>query len=154
MMRFIIAIVLLVIVGIGIAGFSFGWFKFSTSTHEQKSDMTLSVDPEKIKKDRDTVTGFFHTSHAEFQKQAETRLQGMDKNLDELKAKAKTASAESKDELNQAISDLGKKTEVARAELKELGSATELGYDAVKTRFSASLAELKEGFEKASSRFQ
>ena len=52
--------------------------------------------------------------------------------------------------MNRTISDLGKKTEAARAELKELGSATQEGYDAVKTRLTASLAELKDAFDKAS----
>ncbi len=153
-MRFIIVVVVLVVVGIGVAGFSLGWFTFSSSTSEQKRDVTLSVDPEKIKKSRDAVTGLFHTSHAAYQTEVETQLKGMDKSLDELKVKAMKADGETKNQLNQTISDLGKKTQAVRDELKELASTAQDGYEAAKTRLSVSLAELKVGFDKAGTRFQ
>jgi predicted ferric reductase len=137
-MRGFIVIVLLLAVGIGITGFVRGWF---------------TVDQEKLEKDRDAALALFHSSRDTFQKQAETRLNGMEKNLDQLKAKAKTATAETKDELDQAISDLGDKTRSARAELKELGAATQENYDSLKTHLDAALDDLKVGFEKAVSRF-
>jgi septal ring factor EnvC (AmiA/AmiB activator) len=153
-MRTFVVILLLLVVGIGIAGFALGWFNFSTSPKDGKTDLTVTVDPNKIKQDRDSVLGWFHTSRDEFQKQTETRLQGMDRSLEELKAKAKTVSAETKDQLNEAITELDKKTQVARAELKELGASTKEGYDAIKTRLTASLDDLQGGLEKASTRFQ
>jgi len=152
-MRVFVVIVLLLVVGIGIGGFALGWFNFSTSPNDGKRDLTVTVDPNKIKQDQDTVLSLFHTSRDEFQKQTETRLQGMDRSLEELKAKAKTAGAETKDQLNEAITELGKKTQVARAELKELGASTKEGYDAIKTRLSASMDDLQGGFDKASTRF-
>ncbi|MCI0640089.1 MAG: apolipoprotein A1/A4/E family protein [Gemmataceae bacterium] len=153
MRAFIVLVVLLVAV-IGIAGFALGWFNFSTSTHDGKTDLTVTVDPNKIKQDRDTALGVFHTSRDEFQKKTETRLQGMERGVDELKAKAKTAGAETKDQMNEAITELGKKTQTARAELKELGDSTKEGYDAIKTRLSASMNDLQGGIEKANTRFQ
>lgn len=153
-MRAFVVFVLLLAVGIGIAGFAFGWFAFSSSPNDGKRDLTVTIDPNKVKHDRDTVLGLFHTSRAEYQKQTETRLQGMDRSLDELKAKAKTAGAATKTQLNEAIDELGKKTQVAREELKELGAATQEGYDAIKTRLSASMEALKDGYDKAGSRFQ
>lgn len=153
-MRTFIVIVLILVVGVGIAGFAFGWFNFSTSSDEGKSGIILSVDQEKLKNDRDKVLAMFHTSRDEFQKQSEIQLKGMDRNLEELKVKAKTASAESKDQLNQAIKDLGNKTQAVRQELKELGTATQEGYDTRKTQLDAAMADLKDGLEKAGSRVE
>jgi hypothetical protein len=152
-MRVFIVIVLLLVVGIGITGFALGWFNFSTSSNAGRRDLTLTIDPDQVKKDRDGVLALFHSSRDSFQKQTETQLKGMDRSMDELKAKAKTASAATKDELNQAINDLGNKTQAAREELKELGTATQEGYDSRKTHLDAAMAELKVGFEKAASRF-
>jgi hypothetical protein len=153
-MRTFIVIGLILALGIGIAGFAFGWFNFSTSSNDGKSHITLTVDQEKLKKDRDKALAVFHTSRDEFQKQAEIQLKGMDRSLDELKVKAKTASAESKDQLNQAIKDLGNKTQAVRQELKELGTATQEGYDTRKTHLDAAMEELKVGLDKAGSRIE
>lgn len=153
-MRAFLIVVVLLVVGIGIAGFSLGWFTASTSPHDGKRDLTLTVDQNKIKQDRDTVLGWFHTSRAEFEKKTETRLQGMERSLDELKAKAKTAGAETQEQMNEAITELARKTQVVRGELKELGASTKEGYDAIKTRLSVSMDDLQGGFEKTTTRFQ
>jgi uncharacterized protein YoxC len=65
--------------------------------------------------------------------------------------KAKSASAETKDQLNQAIKDLGNKTQAVRQEMKELGTVTQQGYDTRKTHLDAAMEELKVGLEKAGS---
>lgn len=152
-MRVFIVIVLLVAVGIGITGFVRGWFGFSTSPDEENTNVTFKVDNEKWKKDRDAVLGVFHTSRDTFQKQAETRLDGMDKALDELKVKAKTAAAETKAPMDQAIVELGKQSQAARSELKELGAATPETYEALKTRLNVAMEDLRVGLEKAAARF-
>jgi len=153
-MRAFIVIVLLLAVGIAVTGFALGWFTFSAPTQDGKRDLTVTVDSNKLKQDRDTVFGWFRTSRDEFQKKTETSLQGMDRTLDEFKAKAKTADAETKEQMNAAITELDKKTQVARAELKELGGSTKEGFDAIKARLTASMDDLQVGFEKASTRFQ
>jgi hypothetical protein len=168
-MRVFIGILLLVAVGFGVASFALGWFKVSSSPNEEKRNVTLTLDPEKMKQDRDKVVGFLHSSpkgektdavatdeksRKEFQQQGETRLQAMDRGLTELKDKARTASGEARDRMNEAVDDLGKRTGSARADLKELQSASQEGYDAVKTRFSAAMESLKAGFEKAGAHLQ
>lgn len=153
-MRTFLVIVVLLAIGIGIGGFALGWFNFSTSSTDDKKGFTVTVDPDKVKHDRDAVLALFHSSRDTFQNQTETQLKGMDRNLAELKEKAKTASAETRDQLTQKINDLGKKTQSARQELRELGSATQEDYDAVKARVTAAMVELKDGFDKAGSRLQ
>jgi DNA anti-recombination protein RmuC len=165
-MRAFIVIVLLLAVGIGITGFALGWFSFSSAPNEGKQDVTLSVDPAKIKKDRDSVLGWFHkktdttaagegkTDRAEFQKQAETQLTAMDRKLNDMKVKAKTAGNDTKDAMNKEIGDLTQRTEAAREELKELRTASEERYESMRTHTEAALNELQNGFEKAASRFQ
>jgi cytochrome c556 len=170
-MRVFISILLLVAVGFGVAGFALGWFKDSSSPNEEKRDVTLTLDPEKMKQDRDKVVGFLHSSpkgektdaaavdgakknRDEFQQQAETRLQAMDRGLTELRDKARTVSGKARDRMNEAVDDLGKRTESARADLEKLQSASQEGYDAVKTRFSAAMESLKAGFEKAGAQLQ
>jgi hypothetical protein len=163
-------IVLLIAVGTGITGFALGrftslpppneekkditstihpeeqwaavpsWLQSFTSATDQKTDITVTV--EEMRKDRD-----------EFQRQAETRFKAMDRNLDELKAKAKHGRAVTKEQMNEAIDALKAKTEAARAELRALGAAPQERWDALKTGLNASLEELKDGFDRAFSRF-
>jgi hypothetical protein len=165
-MRAFIVILLLLAVGIGITGFARGWFSFSSSPNEEKRDLTVSVDQAKMKKDRDAFLALFHkktdasatvegkTDRAEFQKQAETRLTAMDRKLDDMRVKAKTAGSGTKDAMNKEIGDLNQRTDAAREELKELRSASQEQYDSVRTRVEAALTELKDGFDRAAPRFQ
>jgi len=169
-MRTFIGIMLLIAAGMGIAGFALDWFKVSTSQSEKKTDLTLTVDPDKIRHDRDKVTGLFRspkgektattavegakTDRDEFQQQAETRLEAMGRGLAELKVNAKTKSGEARDRMNESVDDLSKRTESAREDLKELQSASKEGYEAIKTRFSTAMEALKDGFDKAGVRLQ
>lgn len=153
-MRAVIVILVLVAVGIGITGIVLGWFTFSTAPNEDKRDITLTVDSKKIKKDQDAFVGLFRQNRADFQKQAETRLTAMDRNLDDLKVKAKIAGSETKDAMDKEIGDLNQRTEAAREEVKELRTASQERYESMRTRVDASLNELKDGFDKAASRFQ
>jgi len=116
------------------------WFQSFTSATDQQTDVTVSV--EKMRKDRD-----------EFQQQAETRLKALDLNLAELKAKAKHGRAVTKEQMNEAIDALSTKTEAAREELRALRTAPPTRWDALKTRLSDSLEELKDGFDRTFSRF-
>ncbi len=77
----------------------------------------------------------------------------MDRSLHELRAKAKHGHAVTKEKMNDAIDDLTKKTKAARAELRELKTATQERWDVLKTRLSASLEELEDGIERAFARF-
>lgn len=164
-MRVFIVIVLLLATGIGVAGFALGWFNISTSPDEQKRGLTLTIDPDKVKKDRGSVLGWFQPStppqeqktdsavaaekgkkdRDDFEQQAEIQFKAADRSLDELKAKANAKNGHdvTKEKMNQAIDDLTKKTEDAREKLRELKTATQERWDALRTRLSASLEELK-----------
>lgn len=172
MQKFIV-IALIVGVGLGIAGFGLGWFKFFTSPGEEKTSITLSVDRDKVKKDRDAVLNVFRTSNKDVKKdnaamvagvkadrdafltRSETRIKAMDQNLAELntKAKSKSGFAVTKEKMNQAIGELITKTEAARLELQDLKAATPERWDALKTHLSGTLGEVEAGFEKVFARF-
>jgi hypothetical protein len=170
-MRAFLVLLVLAIVGIGAAGFFLGWYQFSTSPDEQKKNITLTVDPEKLAKDRDAVLGMVHSATSskdqksatpaadlktirdEFQQTAATRFKAMELNLVELKVKAKNGRAVTKEKMNQAIDELNKKTEDARKELRELEVAPQEQWDGLKNRLGASLDELEKGYEKTFSRF-
>ena len=62
MHSFIFIVLLFVVLGLGFAGFALGWFNFTTSTNEGKRDLKLTIDPDKVKKDRDAVFGWFPSS--------------------------------------------------------------------------------------------
>lgn len=168
-----IVIVLVVVVGLGIAGFALGWFTFATSPDKQKTGITLSVDREKVKKDRDALVGAFRPSAKEQKKdsattvgggkterdaflaQSETRFKAMDLNLAELKtkAKAKNGLAVTQEKMDQAIGELTGKTEAARVELQELKTAAPERWDDLKTHFSGAMEALETRFEQTFARF-
>lgn len=55
MSRFLVVLLLLVIGVVGL-GFYLGWFQFSTDHTEQKSNFSITVDKDKIEKDREKAT--------------------------------------------------------------------------------------------------
>jgi hypothetical protein len=54
MNRFLVVLLLLVICVVGL-GFYLGWFGFSTDRTGEKSNITITIDEDKIRKDKDTV---------------------------------------------------------------------------------------------------
>ncbi len=142
-MKGFLVIVVILAIGAGALGYTQGWFKGSVVSTKDKTDATVTLDKEKWRQDRDA-----------FHKQAEVKLKDMDQSIDEMRTKSKTATAEAKVHYDEAISTLSKKTATAREELRELGAATQDRWESVKTRLSASMDDLKTGFEKAVSRFK
>lgn len=55
MSRFLVVLLLLVIGVIGL-GFYLGWFQFSTDHTDQKSNVTFTIDKDKIQQDREKAT--------------------------------------------------------------------------------------------------
>ena len=169
-MRAFVVIVLLLVVGIGIGGLALGWFNFSTSPIDGKTDVTLTIDTNKIKKDRDSVFGAIGLSATDkksdaaadvtkqkerdaYQQLAETRVKAMDVNLAELTAKAKSGRDVTKEKMNEAIDELTKKTAAAREELRQLNTAAPEQWEGLKHRLSDSLDDLENRFERTFSRF-
>jgi hypothetical protein len=163
-------IVLLLAVGIGIAGFALGWFTSLPPPNEERRDSNSTIHPKELgaamlswcqsftsatdqKREITATVAEMKKERHEFQQQAETRFKAMDLNLAELRAKAKQGRAVTKEQMNEAIDVLKAKTEAARAELRALGAAPQERWDALKTGLNASLEELKDGFDRAFSRF-
>jgi hypothetical protein len=142
-MKGFLVVLVIAAVAIGAIGFTQGWFKGSTTTTPDKIDVTGTVDKDKWRQDRDA-----------FHKQAEARLKDLDRSMDELKTKSKNATGEAKVQYDEAMTALSKQAAAAREDMRELGSATQERWESVKTRLSASLDDLKTGFERAASRFK
>jgi len=53
MMNRIVIVLLLLVIGVVALGFYQGWFHFSTGQAGDKSSMTITVDQDKIRKDKD-----------------------------------------------------------------------------------------------------
>jgi hypothetical protein len=54
-MRTLFGVVLLLLIGLAVAGFYRGWFHFSTSSSDQTSSATITVDQNKIRADEGKV---------------------------------------------------------------------------------------------------
>ncbi len=142
-MKGFLVVVVILAIGIGAVGYTQGWFKGSVASSKDQTDVTVSVNKEKWRQDRDA-----------FHKQTETRLKDLDQSMDDLKTKAKSATADAKVHYDQAISDLGKQTAAAREDIREMNAATQDRWESIKTRLNASLDDLTTGFKKAVSRFE
>jgi hypothetical protein len=161
---------LLLAVRTGITESALRWFASSPALTERQTDITLT-DPDALRQDGGPVLGKSLPSPKypktdtpvtvekmtkdwdDFQQRVETRFKAMDRNLEELKAKAKHGRAVTKEQMNEAIDALNTKTEAAREELRALRTAPLEHWDALKTGLNASLEELKDGFDRTFSRF-
>ena len=82
------------------------------------------------------------------------QLHQWDAELDELKARADKAKAESKTKLLNEIDELRVKKETAQSKLKQLQEAGDEAWDDVKVGVERSWAELKGAFSKASAKLK
>lgn len=133
---------------------------FATSLSEQKVDFTHPLDTEMGTTDPDIQQKLataaiepVRQDREKFLQGAETRFQVLDRSLNELQAKAKNGRVIIKDKMNQVIGELAKKTEAARTQLGEFKNATAEPWHVLKERFSTTLDELEEAYEKAASQF-
>jgi predicted nucleic acid-binding Zn-ribbon protein len=156
-MRAFVVIMLFLAVAVAATGYALGWFQFSTSLAEQKRDLTVTVDRDKVKADRDAVTAASDDAgqkdRTHFLQRAESRFKALESRVTELQDKAKHGRAVTKDKINLAIDDLARKTAAARVELRELNTANDERWDALKTRVGTSLHALEDACEQAFSRF-
>lgn len=148
-MRAFLGLCLVVLVVLGVIGFLRGWFTFTDASRDGKRDLTVTVDQDKIRTDRDQVLAKFHSARDEFRDSTQRELRQLEIKLDVLKQEAGSASGEVRDRLRPAINDLSAKLQSARSEFRELETATQEGYDNLKTRINVKIAEVKEGLEKA-----
>ena len=54
-MKGFVFVLVLILAGVGILGYCLGWFEFRTQTTDGKTNITLSVDKNKIKADENKV---------------------------------------------------------------------------------------------------
>jgi len=90
----------------------------------------------------------------EYQAKVEAQLKKWGVELEELKAKAAKATAGAKAELNKQIEILKARQDVAQKKLKELKAASGEAWKDVKTGLEKTVADLKEAWSGALSRFR
>jgi hypothetical protein len=99
-------------------------------------------------KDAATATAAKLTEWKEaFKKEADEKLGGYDKKLDELKAKAKDATGDAKVKLEEQIKNGSAALATAKEHLAKLGDATADGWEAFKTKAAEIMEQLKKAFE-------
>ncbi len=89
-----------------------------------------------------------------YQGQMEAKLQEWGSKLDELKAKADRAGADSKAELNKKIEALGEKRDAMQQKLAELKSSGDDAWESLKAGAESAWDELSAAFEEAKSNFK
>jgi len=135
---FLLVVAVALVAGIG---YQRGWFEVSSVNDDGHSRISVDVNKDQWRKDRDAVY-----------QQARDRLKDMEHRLDELRARAKQGDSGARHQLNEAVEDLNRKFQAARQELNELEHSGAEHWEAAKTRVNRSLDDLKNGFDKAGSR--
>lgn len=137
MMRFL-GFLFLVAAGIGAWGWWKDWFSVTTGEAKGKSSITVEIDNDKLAADLDA-----------YEKKAREVLDALDRKIDELKEKAKSAGSDSKDELEREIDELEQKKEAAAESLGELKSTSDQELDDVRKRLDEVLEESKDAVKRA-----
>ncbi len=87
------------------------------------------------------------TTQEQFHKKTATQVEGMQKKIDELKAK-------SNEKFHEEMAELQKKEEAAKQELKEMEAATGAAWDKAKTKISGTVDDLEKSYEKVKAHFK
>jgi hypothetical protein len=70
-MKFLLVVAVLVLVGIAAFGFYRGWFQVSTADADHKSNVTFSVDQDKLRDDEQKLKDMSHKGSAPADKTVE-----------------------------------------------------------------------------------
>jgi hypothetical protein len=81
-------------------------------------------------------------------------LDQMQKELDDLKARAQKASKEARDKMQPTIDDLAKRTETARQRFNELGRQGADAWHAARPDLDRAMDTLRDAFRKAADQFK
>lgn len=84
-----------------------------------------------------------------YEKKAEERLDQLDKQIDELKAKAQKAGENSKKQLDKSIADLQPKERAADKRLKELRESSWNTWQDAKARLNTAINFLQKAYDRA-----
>lgn len=112
----------------------------------------------KVDQTVDGVSEFSKEQKDKIQKEFKEQLTALEKEIQDIKAKAKTAkqtaSAESQKQINDQIEFLEKRRAELKADFKNLQNSSGKAWDQVKLGFQNSMTALKESFQKAKQEFQ
>jgi len=117
---------------------------------EKQSKEAVQETREATQEVREAVT----VSKTEFKQEAETKLNELERGIDQLEAKAANVATASKDEFNEMINDLKEKKTEVNAKLEQLEAASAATWEEVKSRVTAAVNDLQNTYDRAASRFQ
>jgi ribosome-associated translation inhibitor RaiA len=93
-------------------------------------------------------------STTEFKQEVETKLNKLEKDIDQLEAKAGDMTAESRGEFNKMMNELNEKQAEAQAKLSQLESASADTWEDAKSGITEAVNDLQTTYDQATSRFQ
>lgn len=112
----------------------------------------------KVDKTVEDVSDFSKEQKDKIQKEFKDQLAALDKEIADIKAKAKkakeTASDESKKQINDQVEFLEKRKSELKSDFKNLQNSSGKAWDQIKLGFQESMGTLKESFKKAKQEFQ
>lgn len=113
---------------------------------------------QKVDKTIEDVSGYTKEQKEKIQKEFNEQLVALDKEIAEIKAKAKKAKATATSETNKQVNDqiafLEKRRTELRSEFNDLKKSSGKAWDQIKQGFQESIGTLKESFKKAKQEFQ
>lgn len=142
MMKLFAVLALLAIATVGL-GFYQGWFSANSYLGSTGTEVTLKINHDKFKKDKE-----------QYQKKAEARLKELDGQLEKMAASINATSGDARIQLEKDVETLKVKKEAARKRLGEIQEANAETWDDVKSSMDAALDDLAKGFESAAKRFK
>lgn len=119
-----------------------------------KSEVTAEDVKKEAKEAADTAERYAIQKKEEYQKDAEERLAGLEKQIDALNAKIGTLGDKAQLEMKETLKELQAKREAVRKKLDELREPTEMAWKDIKSGIEAAMEELAAAYQKAASRFQ
>jgi hypothetical protein len=125
------------------AGCDSGYVKTRTSGSTGSSTITVEIDQEKMRRDKEA-----------FRVKAEAKLAEWDRKLAELQARADQATGEAKVDIQRNVDAQKPKLEEARRELREVEATSSEKWAEFKARSSKAWDDISDGFERGFSRFK
>ena len=90
----------------------------------------------------------------EFAREAQEKLDQLDKQIADLKAQGKKANAQTQQQINKSIAELEPKHQEAKRRLKQLKSSSGKAWEDLEAGVTAALNDLSTAYRRAASRFK
>jgi len=135
-----------------------GWLLVACGGQKESTAPEQAVTAEDVEKETqealETATAYTQQQRQEYQERVKAKLDEVEKNMDELQARAADLTTEGKAELDQEMQELHKKQEAMKKNLNELREATGTAWDDIKAGMDAAMEDLESAVAKAASRFK